>query len=320
MKLLNKHFFINLIFLGIGVFSFWRMAQHIDIKSTLATLTSLKIEIVLLVLVATICAHLFRVMRWMLLLNSHKKQINFVSTWGALLYGYFINLGIPRLGEFTRAGAIKKQSKIAFPFVLGTIIVERVIDILTLLFLLVGYFLFYNKLLIQFYDEKVANNLIDLPELPIWLLIVLFVGCGIGGYFIFKKLPSILKTQLRTLLSGIRSLLIMPHKLQFFTLTIGIWISYFFTSYLCFFTFDHSYNLTVTTGISVLVLGSIARSIPIQGGAMGVYHLAVVAVLTLSAFGVDQQTAFTIAVIIHAIQTLFQLFVGGLMGLYVSFK
>ena len=78
--------------------------------------------------------------------------------------------------------------------------------------------------------------------------------------------------------------------------------------------------MTITAGFSALVLGSIARSVPIQGGAMGVYHLAIVAILTLSAFGVDEQTAFTIAVIIHAIQTLFQLFVGGIMGLYVSLK
>ena len=320
MKLSNKHFFINLIFLCIGIISFWQIAHHIDIKSTISTLTSLKTSVVFLVIIATICAHVFRVLRWMLLLNSQTQKINFVSTWGALLYGYFMNLGIPRLGEITRAGAIKKQSKIAFPYVLGTIIVERVIDVLTLLFLLLLYLVFYDNLLFQFYDEKVATRLINLPDVPIWLVLFLILVICVAAYFISKKLPVLIKKQLHTLLSGIRSILIMPNKLAFFILTLGIWLSYFFTSYLCFFSFNHPYQLTITAGFSVLVLGSIARSVPIQGGAMGVYHLAIVAILTLSAFGVDEQTAFTIAVIIHAIQTLFQLFVGGIMGLYVSLK
>jgi uncharacterized protein (TIRG00374 family) len=320
MKSTIKHLLVNLIFLVIGGFSIWRMAQLIDFTQIVETLTSLKTKIVLLVLVATVSAYLFRIARWMLLLNSKTKQVDFLTTSSALLFGYFINLGVPRLGEFTRAGAIKKQTKLSFPYVLGTIIVERFVDVLSLLFLLFFYLITYNDILFQFYTEKVLFNLIKLPTIPLWLLVTVLLGGGFTTYFIFKKLPQIIKAQFKSLLSGFRSVLVMPNKFLFFGLTIGRWLSYFFTSYICFFTFNHSYELSITAGLSVLILGSVARSIPIQGGAMGVYHLAVVAVLTLSVFGVDEQTAFTIAFIIHAIQTLFQLVIGAIMALYVSFR
>ena len=313
-----KKILINLIFLIIGGFSLFGIRKHIDVTKTLETLTTLKIDIVILVVLATLSAYVLRVFRWMLLLNRHNKNIDFISTFSSLMYGYFVNLGIPRSGELTRAVAINKQTKSPFPFVLGTIIMERFVDLLSLGSLLIVYALFYSDILRLFFEEKVKSHLMNLPSLSFSLILISLLLFGIILFLALKKLPSFIRLQISSFVYGFRSIIDIPNKILFFILTIGIWVSYFFTSYICFFSVEHSYELSFTAGFSVLILGSIARSIPVQAGAVGVFHTAIISVLTLSFFGVDEQTAFTIALIIHAIQTLFQVIIGGGSAVYVG--
>lgn len=314
-----KNIFINLLFLTIGLFAFIGIGYDIDLNKTWTTFLSLKPVAIFLVLIATIAAYAFRIYRWQMLLQVHEKKISNIAVTSSLMYGYFVNLGIPRLGEITRAASITKQSTTPFSFSLGSIILERLIDILSLLILLIFYFIFYFDILVIFYHEKFAPNLINLPQVPLWLWTAGTAGVMMFCYVAIKKLPILMKKKLQSFFHGISSIIKIKHKWLFVFLTLGIWISYFFTSYFCFYSFDHKYTLSITAGISVLILGSVARSVPIQAGAAGIYHTAISYILTMSLFDVDEQTAFTIAFIIHAIQTLFQLFVGGACALYVSF-
>ena len=309
---------INLLLITVGLFSFWRIGEHIDFNKTWRTITSLKIDIILLIVLATISAYTLRTYRWMLLLNHQRNKTSFTAASVSLMYGYFVNLGIPRLGEIARAGAINKQTKKPFSFVLGTIVVERLIDILSLASLLLIYLLVFSKILTTYYNERITSILIEIPKIPFWVITSSMVFIVFIVYWIVKKLPSVIKPHLKSFKKGFTSIIGISNKFLFFSLTLGIWISYFFTSYLCFFSFDHQYHLSIIAGISVLILGSVVRSIPIQGGSLGVFHTAVISILTLSIFGIDEQTAFTISFVIHAIQTLFQLITGSLAAVYLS--
>jgi uncharacterized protein (TIRG00374 family) len=315
-----KKFTVSLFFFGIGIISLWGISTHIDVNKTLVELCSLKASSVILVVLVTSFAYFLRAFRWMLLLNTEGSRVGFVSTFSSLMYGYFVNLGIPRLGEITRAGAVNKQEKKSFSFVIGTIISERFIDILSLISLLIFYSLCYSDILKIFYKEKISPYLIELPSFPIWIMMIVIGAFLVGVYLFFKKLPTIIQSQMSSLVDGLKSVLMIPNKMLFIVLTMAIWLSYFFTSYICFFSFNHPYDLSVTAGVSVLILGSVARSLPVQGGGVGVFHAAVVSILTLSFFGVYEQTDIKIALFIHAIQTLFQLVFGGFSAVYIVFS
>lgn len=309
VKRLSK-IIINLLIITITIFCLWGISENIDLNKTWATVDSLNIGIVALTVLATISAYTLRTFRWMLLLNHQQKPTTFLIAFSSLMYGYLINLGIPRLGEISRAGAISKQNKKSFPFTLGTILIERLIDVSTLALLLLLYSLMFSNILSAFFEEQIASKLHALPNISHWLWFPSLLIIALMSNWLIKKYSNKIKKQFIAFKNGILTAKEIPNKTLFGLLTLGIWLSYFLTSYLCFFSFNHQYNLGFTAGISVLILGSVARSIPIQGGSIGVFHTTITAVLTLSIFGVDKQTAFTISFVIHAIQTVFQILAG----------
>ena len=87
-----------------------------------------------------------------------------------------------------------------------------------------------------------------------------------------------------------------------------------------FLAFPDEDKIGVFAGVSLLVLGSFVRSIPLQGGAVGVYHLAVVYILTLPQFSVKEELALAIGIVIHGVQTLFQILIGLLSVVYFRFS
>ena len=139
----------------------------------------------------------------------------------------------------------------------------------------------------------------------------LLLGWGMFRKVIFRKGGE--------LIEGLKSLLESDAKQAFIVYTIIIWLGYFYTSYGVFFAIPHDYDLGFFAGFSLVVLGSIVRSIPLQGGAMGVYHVAVVYILGIPFFNVDATTALTLGVLIHGIQVVIQLVLGGSLMIWYYF-
>jgi hypothetical protein len=103
-------------------------------------------------------------------------------------------------------------------------------------------------------------------------------------------------------------MLLMKHRVKFLLLTFAIWTCYFLMTYLWLFTFSESKNLGMSAAFFVLVIGSIGRSIPIQGGGMGAYHFLVSQAFVL--LGISLLTGNALAIIIHGAQAVFTFFTG----------
>ncbi|MCP4520094.1 MAG: flippase-like domain-containing protein [Cytophagales bacterium] len=306
-----------LFFMALGIFLFYKTFQNSDFGSIFQKLQSVNYWWLLAVLASTIVGHWARNERWHMLLKASEQNPNRWQVFSAMMIGYFVNLGIPRLGEISRSVVIKKKEGVPFNTTIGTVIIERVVDIISLLLVVITVAFFEYEKIKTFLIQHIFPILSKLGNLILNKALFSIIGITLLLIitFVFRqKLIEVLKklTQISFIANfknGLLSIFRLQHTSLFFLYTIIIWIGYFLTSYLCFFTLTESSTLGLEAGFVVLAFGSISRSLPIQGGSMGAYHFTVTQILLL--FGISQVTGESIAIIIHSTQLLFQAIVGG---------
>lgn len=272
--------------------------------------------------------YVFRTLRWQMLIRSTGYDSKFHNAFAALSISYFVSFVVPRLGEVTRCLSLKKQHKIPFMQLLGTVIVERVIDVLTLIVLLcVTLILQFNEI-IEFittnifhpFFDKIILKLLSGNTTSIWLVLVtLFLVTGLFFYFrkhIKERSPKFILKFIEGLKEGIVSVAMLKQKKLFVLYTFLIWLGYYLMTYFWFFVFEETSILSWGACLSILTIGTIGRSVPIQGGGMGAYHFLVTSVVVL--YGLSETWGKDLATLIHAGQTLFT-FAMGLVGLLIFF-
>ncbi len=263
-----------------------------------------------------------------MLIRSTGYDSKFHNAFAALSISYFVSFVVPRLGEVTRCLSLKKQHKIPFMQLLGTVIVERVIDVLTLIVLLcVTLILQFNEI-IEFittnifhpFFDKIILKLLSGNTTSIWLVLVtLFLVTGLFFYFrkhIKERSPKFILKFIEGLKEGIVSVAMLKQKKLFVLYTFLIWLGYYLMTYFWFFVFEETSILSWGACLSILTIGTIGRSVPIQGGGMGAYHFLVTSVVVL--YGLSETWGKDLATLIHAGQTLFT-FAMGLVGLLIFF-
>lgn len=254
----------------------------------------------------SVLVYISRILRWQIILNKVDEKIGFMNNFSAVALGYLVSFIIPRGGEVVKCAVLKKTNGLSIQKSISSIFFERIIDSLSLLLLLLSLFIieiFTNKYLILSWinSEKFlqGNN--------IWIL----VSIGIIGFSVLAYLYHKFKHQnnwLITFLNNIKLLFALISNIEFLTHTLIIWLSYFLMTFLWFFVFEQTANLSFFQTFQIMMVGTIARSIPLPGGAIGAYHLAVAYALTT--MNIDKETAFGLAFIIHGFQTIFTIFAG----------
>ena len=125
-----------------------------------------------------ILSHVSRAMRWQLLTRSMGYKISFMNSFMGVMIGYFANLAIPRMGEFTRCGVVAKYEQVPFSKLLGTVVTERVFDMIMLLLLTLVVILSQFGQVVRFLDtnEDIKEKLYGLLTSGwIWAIGFLFV-------------------------------------------------------------------------------------------------------------------------------------------------
>ncbi len=233
-------------------------------------------------------------------LGYKPKFINLIFT---VLIAYLVNLIIPRAGEVARATAIKKYEKIPFDKALGTIVAERIADVIMLL-IIIGIAFFIQA-------EFLLNSGLFNPKQTILSLLLLGV-LGIIGLVILKKsnhpFAQKIKTFLNGLLEGVKSILKMKSKWAFIFHTFFIWLMYVLMFYSVTFALPETTNLPFGAIIIGFVVGGL--SMAVTNGGLGVYPVFVATALVL--YGVDENPAKAFGWIMWTAQTLMVLLFGGL--------
>ncbi len=326
-----KNFLIQtlkyLFFLGLGLFLFWLSMRKLNFDEMIKEIAAANYYWAAIGLVFAIISHLFRSLRWNLLINSMGYKTRLSTTFYALMVGYMANTAVPRMGEFMRCGVLSKKEKIPFNALFGTVISERLFDLMVLIILLLAVVLFQWTLLGDFvlrmtapFVEKIQSNFIML--ITIAGLGVLAMGAMIFVYFKhnnkLQKLPGYarLHNLMIGLTQGIRTIEKMKQKGLFLFHTLMIWFFYILMIYIPFRMIPETEHLSFMAGVTLLAIGSLGIVAPVPGG-IGAYHFIAKAVLT-ELYAIGGTAAGSFAVITHAAQTVLNV-VAGAFGYVMLF-
>ncbi len=253
--------------------------------------------VTLSVLIA-ILSHISRAIRWRYLLEPMGYRPKLINSILIVLISYFANLGIPRSGEFLRATALTTYEKVPFEKGFGTIVTERVIDLLMLLSVILITLVLQTDIILGFLEEK-GVNLIG----AIGILVVGISGLFIGTYIIRKSkspLAQKLKSFLNGLLDGVLSIFKMKKKWPFILHTLFIWVAYIGMFWVIKHTVAETTSLSLSQLLVAFVAGAFAMST--TNGGIGLYPIAVSAALGI--YGISSVSGDAFGWIMWIAQTL----------------
>lgn len=260
-----------------------------------------------LMCLSALLSHLLRAWRWVILLKPlAKTKISLWHCFCAVVYGYAVNIVVPRGGEIVRLLAICKMESLPWAGVLPTLLIDRLLDLIVLVLLLCF-------TLISLPKEQLASLPWLYPSgisLTIATLVLFFALPKLAGIFSFllaqpwfkKLIPLALMDKIKDLLAqfdqGTRSLtspLAYPLIVVF---TMAIWFCYWLNFYFVLSAFNLDKVLSLNKGLVVFSLCSLSSLVPTPG-CVGGFHFLVSKSLVLVA-AIDPNLALSFATVLHA--------------------
>ncbi|WPP48211.1 lysylphosphatidylglycerol synthase transmembrane domain-containing protein [Catalinimonas niigatensis] len=299
----------------------WYVFKDFDLVTFTSKLKEVDYRWIALAICIFFVSHSLRAYRWNILLNPlGYRHLTTFRTLLAVMVGYFANLIIPRMGEVSRCGILKKTDDIPITTSLGTVVAERIIDLFCLFTAMLMLFVFefarLNDFIFSFLGEKLnalEQNIfaiyIMLGIVAILLLLFLVLRNTISKKLRHNTWLIKIRNVGRELLKGLTSVSRLENKTGFWLSTISIWLCYYMMSFVVFFALPETSNLGWEAGLAVLVMGSLGMAAPVQGG-FGTFHALVSGVLLL--YSVAEQEGVLFATLIHSMQTISFIIFGGI--------
>ena len=254
------------------------------------------------------------------------KNISRLNSINAVTVTYIVNLMIPRAGEVARCTAMNQAEGIPVSRLLGTVILERAIDVIMLGgSILLTIALQYDQM--EAFAYKLLTLRQDTPAeraISFKMIIVIIIVAGIIITYIFRRrlrhtiLYHKIEDFIKGMITGIASIARMPHKWAFVGYTIAIWVMYYLMIYFMSYAFEQTHALSAANILYLMTVGGLAQLVPVQGG-IGAYHSAMkigIPILGIAAITPDVAMAF--ATLNHATQTIMQLSTGAIALILIS--
>jgi hypothetical protein len=309
-----------IMLLGVAVSLLFLAFQGMDIKKIIRQILQADRFWVAMSGIISIAAFVIRAHRWNLLIEPLGYSPSLKKTTAALMVGYFANLALPRMGEVSRCGALNRSDGIPFNKLLGTVIVERVIDVISLLICMLLAALLEYKRLGNFFNKNIINPILEkftsITSSPLLLsvsiavfllLIILFI------YLIKKSKPKEGESKITRLvkgfIDGLRSIGNLKHPGLFIFESVLIWLLYYAGVLVALYAFSFTSTLGASAALFLLVAGGIGMSAPVQGG-IGAYHLLVSQGLVL--YGLSEENGLVFAGMLHSLQLVLVIIMGSL--------
>lgn len=251
-------------------------------------------------------SHVMRGLRWLITLEPLGYRPKVGDSIDSIFIAYASNILIPRVGEVSRCAVLTKYDGVPFSKALGTLVAERLVDMLLVMLFVCTVLLTQMGVFASFFAETGTNEeaVISLFTSPKTYIVAIGVVAAIAVLWAVLRKTAIygkMMKALRNFVDGLLSLKTMRHKGLFLFYTIGIWICYFLEFYLAFFCFPFTAELGMLKAMVIFAAISLAIIIPTPNGA-GPWHFVVISMLTL--YGVSQVNASSFALIVHTFQTL----------------
>jgi uncharacterized protein (TIRG00374 family) len=259
----------------------------------------------------SLVAYVSRAYRWQLLLRAADQKVSTFRLTLAVFVGYLANLAFPRLGEVVRCAVLKKTNQIPVSLSIGTVVTERIIDSLVLLFFLIIALLLEFDLIVTYFENIFSTSHIPLDGILYAALTLLMIFSILVLVILRTHTPLSQRTKKMAseVLKGILTIKSIQSKSLFLITTTVMWLTYFLMSYMIFFALEETSSLSLTAGFMLLVSGGIALALPVQGG-IGTYHAMIAMMLGL--YGIENTTGLFLATLLHSSQILSVVIFGGI--------
>jgi uncharacterized protein (TIRG00374 family) len=307
------------LFLSIGILLLYLAFRNIEFQLLVDKLKHANYFWILLSLLISFAGFIVRALRWRLLIEPLGYAPGRSNTFYAVMIGYLANFAFPRIGEITRCGTLNRTEKIPLDSLIGTVIVERSIDVITMILLII--LIFFSK--IHFFGDFLTNQIFN-PAIEgfsgyftkppiVWIGIIGGFCLIIIGLILFRKrLTRFSFIQkgiaiVKGVGNGLRTGFTMKRRGLFLLYTILLWTIYFLMTWVVVYALPATSHLKPIDGLFILVIGSIGITIPVQGG-IGAFHWIVSLGLTL--YDIPKEDGLAFATLSHESQALFIVLLG----------
>lgn len=300
LPLLLMTFFLYLAFKGV------------DFNQVLSILEQLSIGWFILFILAFLTSHFLRALRWKTILKSTKPDASILNLFGSIMIGYGVNSVIPRLGELYRGLFAGKWENISRSVVLGTIVVERILDILVLgISVLVSVLIYqgdlYNELI--WLKSTVIVGFVGIFFIILILILVVQLKEKFYSFIITlagkfsKTIAEKLAYIFEMLIDGFSTVRGLKNYLWIIFYSILIMLNYGLSALLGFYVLGLENSFEVSYGMAwiVMTISAFGIIIPTPGGA-GTFHYIAISVL-VGLFSFTEEAASAYAILTHTVST-----------------
>jgi len=275
-----------------------------DREMIIQSIKNADLRFVVLGLFFAILSHLSRAYRWRFLLSPMGYNPRLINTVLCVFIAYLANLGVPRSGEVIRASFLSNYEKIPFEKAFGSVVIERVVDMVILLLLILIALILQYEAIWRFIIKK------DIDFLQLALFIALFVGSVLLLILTLKRSKNKFFIKINFFINGffegLNSIRKMDKKLPFIFHTVFIWVMYLLMFYVVKWTIPGTHLLTFKMIIPAFVAGGL--SIATTNSGIGIYPLSVA--LVLASFGINKEVGLAFGWIMWSSQTVLILISG----------
>jgi len=255
---------------------------------------------IVLSLVLSLLSHVSRAARWKMMFKPLGYNVRFGNAFGAVLVMYLANLAFPRLGEVLRCSILARFEKVPIHKSLGTMITERVVDVICLGVVFIFCILLQRSIFVDFYNNY-------MPQGQGGYLKFVILGGGallmLAGFFLYRagKLPfgNKIKELAIGLWDGIKSVKDLERPWVFFAHTVFIWSCYVLMITVCLEALPETSSITLLAGLPLLFFGGIAM-VAVQGG-LGLYPYFISKIMLM--YGVVETIGYAFGWVIWSAQT-----------------
>ncbi len=307
-------------FLAVGILLLWIAFRTVNFKALAAGLKGANYYWLILSTLFGLFGYLSRARRWIILINPLGYNPKYWNTFHSMMSGYLANLALPRIGEITRCVALGKKEKIPVDQLIGTVVIERTIDLISLLIIMFGLFFtsgskireYLNATIMVPFREKVLSVFG-----AAWVPWVIFIGLSaISLYLLFHYKKELRKIKFFSkmfdiahgVINGLKTISKLKRNWEFIFHTVFIWLNYALMTWVVVFCIESTSNLSFANSIFILVIGGLAMSAPVQGG-IGAYHYFVSRGIAFVA-GVSIEDGSAYAILTHESQLILALILG----------
>lgn len=294
----------------LAVFFGWYTFSKLPVKEFIPFFKNANYYWIILGVFCGILSHLSRAYRWKFMLEPLGYKPKLPNSIMAVFIAYLANFGIPRSGEVLRAAVFANYENVPFEKGFGTIVAERIADMLVMLGIIALTLLIEYDFIINFFQEKFN------PQTLILVTFGSLVLCLLLFVFIRKSKSSLavkIKNFINGLIEGILSIFKMKYKWAFIFHTLFIWAMYVMMFYLTSFAIEDLIGIP----FAAILIGFIAASFTIAAtnGGIFVYPLAIGAAFSL--FAIPETPSIAFGWIVWTSQTLIIIIIGSLSFLFL---